>query len=670
MHKQSLITAGLIGAGLLVLSATAGRSQPPAASATPDGAALFTQVCSSCHTREAKRGANVAEALTSGIMQPIAAGANLTPAQIQAIAAYINGPVSPPAAAGAAPGGGRGGGAGQAAGGRGGAPAGPALVDKMCEGSAPAIVETPSDWPMVGHDLRNTRFNPNPGIRAGDVKKLKVKWSMAITGHGNAQPTVIGDWMWMLSASAAYALDPQTGCVRWKLDAAAAGLGARNTPPVFKNSLSPSGWMMIVAPRSRVVKALDARDGKTLWTSELLENASGSGITGSPMVSGNQVFVPTTSSQEATGGRESVCCTFRGALVALDLATGRTQWKSYTITEPMKEIRKTAGGISVTGPAGAAIWSAPTPDPKRGLVYVATGDSYTDAPSKGPDAIIAFDMRSGAIRWNTQVLENDNFVMGCGPLATSSATRPKGNCPTPIGPDHDFGASPILFKAGGKEVVVSGQKAGMLYGMDPDTGRLLWRHQAGAGGVLGGVEWGMASDRRYVFAGVSDVASMIDEAARLGGKEAAPLEQAQAPARPGLTAINPATGRVAWHIVPPRAPCNPTAAQRPTGDGSIPCFNAMSAAPAAMPGVVFEGTIDGWFRAYNSANGKVLWEDSTSQRTYSTVNGRTNQPGGSIDGNGPTIAGGMVFVTSGYNGAVGQGGNGTNVLIAYSVDGK
>ena len=89
-----------------------------------------------------------------------------------------------------------------------------------------------------------------------------------------------------------------------------------------------------------------------------------------------------------------------------------------------------------------------------------------------------------------------------------------------------------------------------------------------------------------------------------------------------------------------------------------------------MPGVVFEGTVDGWFRAYNSANGRLLWEDSTSQRTYSTINGRTNQPGGSIDGNGPTIAAGMVFVTSGYNGAIGQGGNGTNVLIASSVDGK
>ena len=163
---------------------------------------------------------------------------------------------------------------------------------------------------------------------------------------------------------------------------------------------------------------------------------------------------------------------------------------------------------------------------------------------------------------------------------------------------------------------------------------------------------------------------MIDDAAKLGGKDAPPMEQPQAPPKPGLTAINPANGRVAWHITPPKSPCNRTRATRLGGDGSIPCFNAMSAAPAAMPGVVFEGTVDGWFRAFNVANGRTVWEHSTSQQTYATVNGVPDQPGGSIDGNGPTIAGGMVFVTSGYNGAIGVGGNGTNVLLAYSVDGK
>ena len=687
MYTKSLMTAGALAAGLLIFTATAGRTQPPAPAAgpAPDGAALFTQVCSGCHTREAKQGTDIVAALTSGIMQPVAVGAGLNTAQIQAIANYINGVPAPAATApggrgGGAEGapGGRGGAAGApggrgggAPGGRGGAAAGPALVDKMCDGPAPAIVETRSDWPMVGHDLRNTRYQPNSGIRPGDVKKLKVKWSMSVTGHRNAQPIVVGDWMWFAANGQSYALDPKTGCVRWKLDAQANGLASRNSPPVFKNSLSPSGWMMIVAPTNRVVKALDARDGKTLWTSEVLETASGSGLLGSAVVSGNQVFVPMTSGQEGQGGRAGACCTFRGSLVALDLATGRTQWKSYTITEPMRQVRLLANGAAITGPTGGAIWSAATPDPKRGLVYVATGDSYTDAPTKGTDAIIAFDMKTGVIKWNTQVTENDNYVMNCNSAAAIAAARAgTNNCPQVLGPDFDFGASPILFKAGNREVLVSGQKSSIVYGMDPDTGRILWQHQTGQGSALGGIEWGIASDNRYVFAGNSDVVNMMDEVARLGGKDNPSFAERQPPAKPSLTAFNPVTGRVVWQVVPPKAPCNRTAAMRPTGDGSVPCFNAMSGSPAAMPGVVFEGTVDGWFRAYNSANGRLLWEDSTSQRTYSTINGRTNQPGGSIDGNGPTIAAGMVFVTSGYNGAIGQGGNGTNVLIAYSVDGK
>ena len=116
---------------------------------------------------------------------------------------------------------------------------------------------------------------------------------------------------------------------------------------------------------------------------------------------------------------------------------------------------------------------------------------------------------------------------------------------------------------------------------------------------------------------------------------------------------------------PPKAACDLKAGRYPGG-----CFNAMSAAPGVMPGAVFEGTVDGWFRAYSTAKGKLLWEDSTTSRTYATTNGVAAQPGGGIDGNGPTIAGGMVFVTSGHDGAAGVGGNGTNVLLAYSVDGK
>ncbi|HLZ85221.1 MAG TPA: hypothetical protein VKQ54_16780, partial [Caulobacteraceae bacterium] len=93
-------------------------------------------------------------------------------------------------------------------------------------------------------------------------------------------------------------------------------------------------------------------------------------------------------------------------------------------------------------------------------------------------------------------------------------------------------------------------------------------------------------------------------------------------------------------------------------------------APSVMPGVVFSGTMDGWFRAYDTATGKVLWANSTTDRTYDTVNQVKGQPGGSIDGMGPAIAGGMVYTMSGFLGASNTGGNPVNVLLAFSPDGR
>jgi polyvinyl alcohol dehydrogenase (cytochrome) len=632
------------------------QTPQPTASSSADGETLFKARCAQCHepavdrapTREAMAArlpADITAALTTGVMQPLAGG--LSPAQIQSIVLYLapQTPATPPAgqqAGGPAGGSRRGGGVVQ-------------TIDTPCT-SNPPIATTKTDWPMAGFDINNSRYQPDPGIKAADVPKLKVKWAFSIAGHGNAQPVVIGDWMWMLSRGKMFALDPHSGCVRWRVD----GVSARNTPPVFKSSLSPSGWIMIVGQGSKVVTAFDAKDGKQIWASEQLETHRASGITGSPVVYGDQVFVPITSGEEATSQAATYpCCSFRGSLVALDLATGKTQWKTMMISEPMQPIRKNASGTQLQGPAGAAIWSSPTIDPKRKLVLVATGDSYTDAETKGADAIVAMDMKTGAIKWSTQVTEKDNFIMGC------NGAKLGANCPTPVGPDFDFGSSPIVFKLkNGKEIVLSGQKSSIAYGMDADTGKELWKYATGRGSALGGIEWGIAADKTALYVGNSDIANMFDAYNRAHGQEP-PFAEQQPEAQPGLTAINPANGKVLWHVVPPQAPCDLKGGRIPGG-----CFNAMSAAPAVMPGAVFEGTVDGWFRAYDTKNGKVLWEDSTTSRTYKTVNGVDAQPGGGIDGNGPVIAGGMVFVTSGHDGAAGVGGNGTNVLLAYSVDGK
>ena len=627
-------------AAMAIMAAFALSSR--AAAAAPDGAALYELRCKGCHeppqgrapSRDQLRLRNPAEivaAMATGAMAPMSAG--LTPDDHAAIAAFLTTRVVT----------------------RGGKPAFE-TVDTPCA-SNPPIRESASDWHGAGGQPSNPRYQPNPGFAAAAVPRLKVKWAFSLA-NANSQPAVIGDWLWIAGSGKLYALDVHTGCVHWRLD----NIPSRPTPSPVKTAISPSGWAVIVGQRDRVVKAFDAATGKLLWASGVLETHAASGITGSPIVAGGQVFVPITSLEEVSSSAPAYpCCSFRGALVALDLATGKTQWKSQTITEPMQPLRINSAGAQMQGPAGAAIWSTPTVDLKRGLVYVATGDSYTEADTVGADAIQAYDIATGKLRWNHQALADDNFVVSC-----LSEGHTAANCPTEEGPDYDFGASPILYTLpGGRQIVLSGQKSGIAYGMDPDTGKLVWQTQVGGGSPVGGIEWGMAADPRRLYVANSDAMALIAAEARKYGSFYPNFKLA--PAKPGLTALDPATGKVIWFVATPKDPCG-YAAHSPMKA----CIAANSGAPATMPGVVFAGATDGWFRAHEAATGKVLWKFDTAAQPYKTANGVAAQPGGGLDGNGPVIASGTVFVTSGWEGATryGETGVGYSVLLAFTVDGK
>jgi polyvinyl alcohol dehydrogenase (cytochrome) len=630
---------------LAVAAAFALTSISPVASGQPgtadhvDGAAIFEARCKMCHEPAVGQApsrielvfmpaADIVSALTSGLMVPMAQGLSAT--EIEAVAAYV----SP----------------GQ----RFRAPAG---VDKMCATHDP-IRASPSDWPAMGVDAGSSRFQRQPGLSAAQVPKLKVKWAFAMPGGG--QPTVIGDWLFITNRGGKfYALNARTGCVHWAVE----GATSRTTPTVIRSSIAPSGWATFIGVGRRMVRAFDAQTGKELWKSTSLDDHPAGYLTGSPVVSGTQLFVPISSGEEAIAVQKSYpCCSFRGSVAALDLRTGHKQWQTFMMTEPLRPTRLNGAGVQMQGPAGAPVWASPTVDPARGLVYAVTGDSYTDVATDTTDAVVAMDMKTGQVRWRRQVTTGDNFIQGCvGPAKAA-------NCPAPTGPDFDFGAPPILFgKRGGRQVLVAGQKSGIVYGLDPDSGRLEWTTAVGAGSALGGVEWGMGADDRYIFVPISDIGELFDEIMKAAGLP--PYFGYPTPGRPGLSALDPLSGKIIWNTPAPVAPC------RYAGDRSGDymrgaCVRAQSAAPGIMPGVVFSGTLDGWLRAYDAADGKVIWAFSTTAQTYDTVNSVAGQPGGGIDGMGPTIAGGMVYTMSGFNGAARTGGNGVNVLLAFSVDGR
>lgn len=528
--------------------------------------------------------------------------------------------------------------------------------ERLCPSNLP-IISTGSDWANVGLDASSTRFQAHPGLTAADVPKLKLKWSYSVAASG--MPVVVGDWLFISSMEGRlYALDAKTGCAHWIRTNAP----SRTTPVVFRSALAPSGWALVIGDRSTTLRTFDAQTGQIIWRSDRLETHPAAQITGAPALQGGRLYAPMSSFEFNVAQKPAYpCCSFRGSLSAVDQATGKILWKTPTIQEPLAPTHLNSAGVQMQGPAGASIWSTPTTDPRRGLVYVGTGNSYSDAPTAGSvDSIVALEMTTGAIRWSNRVTETDNYIAGC-PRPVKPA-----NCPKPSGPDFDFGASPILFNlAGGKDILLAGQKSGVVFGIDPDTGRTLWTRRVGAGSEFGGIHWGMAADDRRLYVANADLVNLVDEVLRPQGipRRVIPLPKGE----PGLTALDPATGKVLWHVPAPVAPCH-YEGDRSQDSAKGACIRAQGAAPSVMPGVVFSGTVDGWFRAYDAATGEVIWANSTTAQTYNTVNGLLGQPGGSIDGLGAAIAGGMVYTMSGYDGAQ-VGGNQLNVLLAFSVDG-
>ena len=308
--------------------------------------------------------------------------------------------------------------------------------------------------------------------------------------------------------------------------------------------------------------------------------------------------------------------------------------------------------MAVFGPSGVGVWATPTVDAARGRLYVATSDNYSVPATPLSDAVLALDLKSGRIIWSKQFTAGDVFSGACATKAPS--------CPDGPGPDYDFAASPILTTrpglperlgavppgVPGGDVILAGQKSGVVYALDPDTQAILWQTRVGRGGTSGGVQWGMSTDGRQVYAATSDMARTFQN--RALDPQRFVVERTVGG---GVTALDIADGTKTW--VAPPVLC---ASDAPPG-----CNPANSAAVTAIPGVVFASSNDGHVRAYAAADGKVLWDFNT-MREFETVNG-VKARGGSIDGPGAVVAGGMVFVTSGYSR---NGGVPGNVLLAFA----
>jgi len=347
-------------------------------------------------------------------------------------------------------------------------------------------------------------------------------------------------------------------------------------------------------------------------------------ITGAPTLYEGRLYVPVSVAEETVSSNlHYPCCTFRGSVVALNANTGQQIWKSFTIPEIPKPVRKNSVGTQLWAPAGAAIWLSPTIDSKRSAIYVGTGDAYTEPTAKTSDAIVAFDLDAGKMLWSIQDTKNDAWMHGCEPES------PGENCPKEVGPDWDYGASPILRTLpDGRQVLVAASKSGNVVALAPDKkGALIWKVSLAkkppdAGGLL---RWGGAADEENVYYGLQTG---------------------------GMVALRIADGKQVWFspLVSPHT--------------DMPGFPEQSPAASAIPGAVFIGGWDGRLLVVSTEDGHVIWTYETA-RDFETVNG-VPAHGGSFGAPGPVVAGGMLFANSGY--AFFTGVKSGNVLLAFSVD--
>jgi polyvinyl alcohol dehydrogenase (cytochrome) len=592
------------------LCASPGQAQSPG----EPQAAMFQQHCAMCHDNPATRAPGraslqamtprfVVNALTSGIMQ--GPGAALSPAQRVAIAEYLTGKK---------------------------------LSDEVamagrCTGTPPAFSLKGPAYNGWGANAENWRYQPSPGIAAADLSRLEVKWAFGFPGAVAAfgQPTVAGGRVFVGSQNGhVYSIDAKSGCWYWDVTAST---GVRTAITVARIG---DADVALFGDRRGNVYSVDAATGKLNWR-VTPDNETRTGITGAPALFEGRLYVPVSGGDDssATDPRFE-CCKGRGAVVALDAATGKTLWITYTIPDA-KPLAKNAIGTQLWGPSGVSIWASPTIDARRRMLYVGTGDNHSAPATDTSDAVIALALDTGAIVWTRQLLQGDMGNAAC--LSTD-----KSNCPEPHGPDYDLGTSPNLVTlTNGKRLLTIGQKSGMIWALDPDDGgRIVWSTQVGAGGVLGGVQWGTATDGRTVYAAVSDIAFV----SLVLGQPLTPDPDKGG----GIRALRVDTGDTVWSA-PPAQACA----------GRRNCSPAQSAAVTATPDFVLSGSVDGHIRAYATATGTLVWDYDTA-RTFPTVNGIVAN-GGSLDAAGPTIAGGMIFVGSGYGLYGGQAGN---VLLAFA----
>ena len=382
--------------------------------------------------------------------------------------------------------------------------------------------------------------------------------------------------------------------------------------------------------------AVNAQSGELIWSQDVRSHGRGIRLTGGMVLHNDRVYVPVSASGVSQGGTPTFeCCVGHGEIVALDAATGAIEWVYHTMEEAEYTGEQNSLGVALRGPSGAPIWSTPTIDEERGLLYTTTGENTSHPATETSDAVIALDLATGEQRWVFQGLWNDVWNTACGRTAGPNCPNQR---PSTLA-DKDFGGSAMLVKREAGDILLAGQKTGDVWALNPDTGALIWNQRIGTGTALGGNHWGITSDGNRVFLPINDPGT---------------ARGTYVP-RPGMYSFYVATGETGWFREE-----MPDCANRSERLRSCETRYGHSVMPLLVDGALITATVDGRLFVMDSESGDVLFEYDTVQ-DYDTANGVPGF-GGSIDAHGIAAGAGYLFVNSGY-GRV--GGTSGNTLMAF-----